>query len=208
MRNHYAPLRPSAATALILAITLTQYAVATNYAAVTRSQARSATQAAYREASAQTARREASEAAIRTLLVAARAERDIARAEAAAVSADNASLRARFRKPQAPSRVAITPKRQVKVKAHGSIPTLVRRIARAHGYGAGDVEALVTLCRRESTFRPGATNGSCKGLFQLKTRNPRWSDPAWNTDSAISYIERRYGSPRAALAHSYSRGWY
>jgi len=175
---------------------------------LTRSQARSATQAAYREASAQTARREASDAALRVLLANARTERDAARAHAAAVDADNASLLARIRKPQA--RVeAVAVKRQAKVERYaGSIPTLVRRIARAHGSGAGDVEAMVTLCRRESTFRPSAANGSCRGLFQLKTRNPHWSDPAWNTDAAIGYVKRRYGTARKALAHSYSHHWY
>jgi len=145
---------------------------------------------------------------MRVLLANARTERDSARAHAAAVDADNASLRASLRKPQVTSRVA-SGKRQAKVERYaGSIPTLVRRIARAHGYGAGDVEAMVTLCRRESTFRPSAANGSCRGLFQLKTRNPHWSDPAWNTDAAIGYVKRRYGTARKALAHSYSHHWY
>ena len=129
MRNHYAPLRP-AATALVIAtiaiLALTPPAIAIRNVSVSASQARSATQAAYREASAQTARREASEAAIRTLLVAARAERDIARAEAAAVSADNASLRARFRKPQSVVQVASS-KRQVKVKRTTPVRTTKAR---------------------------------------------------------------------------------
>ncbi len=31
------------------------------------------------------------------------------------------------------------------------------------------IAALLKIAKRESTFRPTATNGSCKGLFQLKT---------------------------------------
>jgi len=115
-----APLRP-AATALALAaialLTLAPSAIAIHNVSLTRSQARSATQAAYREASAQTARREASDAALRVLLANARTERDAARAHAAAVDADNASLRTLLRKPQAVVQVSSAPKRQVKVKA-------------------------------------------------------------------------------------------
>jgi SLT domain-containing protein len=70
--------------------------------------------------------------------------------------------------------------------------------------------ALLKIAKRESTFRPTATNGSCKGLFQLKTSfgRSKWANPAWNTRKAIRYIKARYGSPTAALRHCYRYGWY
>lgn len=72
------------------------------------------------------------------------------------------------------------------------------------------IAALIKIAKRESTFRPTATNGSCKGLFQLKTSfgRSKWADPAWNTRKAIRYIKHRYGSPTAALRHCYRYGWY
>lgn len=71
-----------------------------------------------------------------------------------------------------------------------------------------DRVAAITLAGRESGWNPNATNGSCLGLFQLKTRSPRWRDPVWNTARANTYVNTRYGSWRAALAHSYEKGWY
>jgi len=137
------------------------------------------------------------------------AQRDKARAEAKAVSENNAALVKRLASVKPKPRVAAKPKAQPAVKRYsGSIPALVRRIAKQHRLGAADTAALVELCRRESTFRPTATNGLCKGLFQLKTSSSRWSDPAWNTDTAIGYIARRYGSPRGAIAHHDAHGWY
>lgn len=120
----------------------------------------------------------------------------------ASLTAENAHLERTLRPRPKPRSTAVP------ARYRGNIPSLIRSLARSR-YRAADVEALIILCRRESTFNPSATNGSCKGLFQIKTKNPRWHDPTWNTRAAFAYIARRYhGSPRAALAHSYSRGWY
>lgn len=87
---------------------------------------------------------------------------------------------------------------------------IIKKVAKSKGLSKADIRALLTLCRRESTFRPTARNHSCKGLFQLKTHYGyrKWSDPAWNTRKAIKYIKHRYGSARRALSHSYRYGWY
>ena len=71
-----------------------------------------------------------------------------------------------------------------------------------------ELSALVTLCWRESSWRPTARNHSCKGLFQLKTQSRKWADPRWNTRRANRYVHKRYGSWRAALAHSFRKSWY
>lgn len=87
---------------------------------------------------------------------------------------------------------------------------IIKATAKAKHLSKRDITALLKLCRRESTFRPTARNGSCKGLFQLKTSYGyrKWSNPAWNTRKAIKYIKHRYGNARAALSHSYRYGWY
>jgi len=86
----------------------------------------------------------------------------------------------------------------------------IKVVARRNHLSAANSRALVTLAKRESSYNPRARNGSCKGLFQLKTSAPkrRWVNATWNTTVAISYMKRRYGSPAKALRHSYRYGWY
>lgn len=74
--------------------------------------------------------------------------------------------------------------------------------------GKADINALYTLCKRESGFDPRCRTGSCLGLFQLQTHNKHVFEPAYNTGLAIKYIKHRYGTARKALAHSYRHGWY
>lgn len=88
------------------------------------------------------------------------------------------------------------------------IPSLIRSVAESHGLSRADSSALVEIARAESTFRPSARNGKCLGLFQLKTTDARWRDPAWNTAAAILYMKHRYGSPTAALTFRRAHGWY
>jgi hypothetical protein len=85
---------------------------------------------------------------------------------------------------------------------------VIRKIAAKKKLPAADVKALITLCKRESGYNARCITGSYKGLFQLRTRDKRWSDPEWNTAVAIKEIQHRYHTPRAALAHSYRHGWY
>ena len=86
----------------------------------------------------------------------------------------------------------------------------INTTAKRHHLSAANSRALITLAKRESSYNPRARNGSCKGLFQLKTSAPRrrWVNATWNTTVAISYMKRRYGSPAKALRHSYRYGWY
>lgn len=85
---------------------------------------------------------------------------------------------------------------------------VIREVAAQHNVSAADQKALIKLAKRESSWNPKARNGSCRGLFQVKTKSKRWADPAFNTSLALKYIKKRYGTPRKALAHSYSHGWY
>lgn len=70
--------------------------------------------------------------------------------------------------------------------------------------------AALKLAYRESGYRPTATNGSCVGVWQMKTSAPRskWSNVAWETRKANRYVIHRYRTWRAALAHSYRYSWY
>jgi hypothetical protein len=87
----------------------------------------------------------------------------------------------------------------------------IRHVARVHRrLSEADTKRLLWLARKESTYRNWATNGSCKGLFQLMTKQPKskWANPKWNTNRAITYIFDRYGSVANAVAHSQRYGWY
>lgn len=86
--------------------------------------------------------------------------------------------------------------------------TIIRSVAKARGVSAADTQALITLAKRESGWNAHERTGTCLGLFQIKTRSKSWADPHFNTNLALKYIKNRYGTPRAALAHSYSHGWY
>ena len=90
------------------------------------------------------------------------------------------------------------------------VKRIIRHETLEHGFTKADVSAMYRLCARESGFRVKAANGPCKGLFQLHTHQPRskWQNPVWNTSRALTYIKKRYGTPRRALAASYSKGWY
>lgn len=95
-------------------------------------------------------------------------------------------------------------------KKQKRVVKIIKTQARKKHLSKRQISALLKICKRESSFRPTARNRSCKGLFQLKTHYGRkkWANPAWNTRKAIRYIKHRYGSPVAALRHSYRYGWY
>jgi hypothetical protein len=103
-------------------------------------------------------------------------------------------------------RVAVAPK-----TSYTGVRGTVAAVARSKGLNARNVDALLRLCARESSFNPRARNHSYYGLFQLHSsmvQGQPWYDPAWNTARAIQYIKGRYGSAVRALSHSYSYGWY
>jgi SLT domain-containing protein len=89
---------------------------------------------------------------------------------------------------------------------------VIARVAKARGYGATNIQRLQWIANRESTYRNWVTSpgGACKGLFQLNTRasKSKWANPYWNTNQAITYIKKRYGTPAKAIAHIKKRGWY
>jgi len=88
---------------------------------------------------------------------------------------------------------------------------VIRKVAAKHNLSAADTKALIVLAKRESGYNPRCVTGSYRGLFQIKLtkRNKhRWQDPYFNTSVAIKQIRARYKTPRRALAHSYSNGWY
>jgi hypothetical protein len=85
---------------------------------------------------------------------------------------------------------------------------VIRRVAARYKLPKADVKALITLAYRESSWNPRCITGSYRGLFQIRTRSRKWSDPFWNTARAIRDIKGVYRTPRRALAHSYRCGWY
>jgi len=66
---------------------------------------------------------------------------------------------------------------------------------------------LRDLVQRESSWNPTAVTGSHYGLFQMRglKHSTGWK---WQIERGLSYIDHRYGSPCAALAHSDLRNWY
>jgi len=89
--------------------------------------------------------------------------------------------------------------------------TVIKKVAAQNKLSKADTKALIILARRESGYNPRCITGSYRGLFQIKlTKRNRnhWQDPYFNTRVAIKQIKARYKTPRRALAHSYSHGWY
>lgn len=76
---------------------------------------------------------------------------------------------------------------------------------------------LDLLWDRESGWNPYATNPS-SGAYGIPQALPGYkmaaAGPDWQTNPATQiawgedYIKARYGTPCAALAHSYATGWY
>jgi hypothetical protein len=66
---------------------------------------------------------------------------------------------------------------------------------------------LRALVQRESSWRPTAVNGSHYGLFQMRglAHSTDWQR---QIARGLGYIDHRYGTPCAALAHSDSKGCY
>ena len=90
---------------------------------------------------------------------------------------------------------------------------VIKKVAAKHGYKSADTKALITLAKRESGLSSTPRTGSYVGLFQVPcegwiAKKGRWKNPEFNTEIALKYIKKRYKTPRKALAHSYSHGWY
>lgn len=109
------------------------------------------------------------------------------------------------------AKVRTTAYKAAPAPATGETADLIRNLAAERGYSESQQNKLVELARRESTLNPNAVSksGTYKGLFQLGTMAPSdWNDPVSNTNAAMDYIDGRYGSIDAALAHSDAKNWY
>lgn len=85
--------------------------------------------------------------------------------------------------------------------------------ARAHHVGLADRKALVKLAMRESSLRNWCRTGSYVGVLQIRLtpfqrRANKWWKPKWCTHYALKEIRHKYGTVRAALAHSNRFNWY
>jgi hypothetical protein len=94
----------------------------------------------------------------------------------------------------------------------GSNRALARRMMLAYGggkWGAGQWGALNALWTRESNFDENARNKSsgAAGIVQDITGNMH-GGARGQIDWGLGYIDKRYGSPAAAFAHSQRVGWY
>ena len=102
--------------------------------------------------------------------------------------------------------LAKTTKRKHKKEAY--TVRVIRKVAARYKLPKADVKALIKLAYRESSWNARCITGSYRGLFQIRTKSKKWKDPFWNTARAIRDIKSVYKTPRRALAHSYSQGWY
>ena len=87
----------------------------------------------------------------------------------------------------------------------------------AMGWTEADFTALVQLWNRESGWRWNADNptSDAYGIPQalpgskMASAGSDWAtNPKTQVNWGLDYIQKRYGSPTAALAHSDSVGWY
>lgn len=107
----------------------------------------------------------------------------------------------------ADSKVQVT---QVAVASSGGCDELRNKMANL-GVSGANLDAAITLAKRESSCNAYAVNGSggACGYFQSLPCG-KWGAPG--TDQyllgAINYANSRYGSYLNALAHSYANNWY
>ncbi|HEY5473955.1 MAG TPA: hypothetical protein VIK32_12275 [Candidatus Limnocylindrales bacterium] len=85
---------------------------------------------------------------------------------------------------------------------------VIERVGRKYKLPRADIQALIVLAYRESSWNPRCVTGNCYGLFQVQRPCGSWRNPAWNTGRAIRDIRKVYKTPRRALAHSFRHGWY
>lgn len=99
----------------------------------------------------------------------------------------------------------------------GDPKAIAHSMVRARGWNDSQFQCLVTLWNRESGWNPYADNptSSAYGIPQalpghkMASAGADWrTNPATQIEWGLGYIAGRYGTPCAALASSYSRGWY
>jgi hypothetical protein len=91
-----------------------------------------------------------------------------------------------------------------------SVEEIVKEVGSEYWVDPAELEALMWICKHEST-RPGVVSRTgCKGLFQLKNP-PAWmilGDAASEAKAGCEYIKRRYKTPSKAKSFWLSRHWY
>ena len=124
--------------------------------------------------------------------------------------------------PPAPQKKAqAAPKQEAEVEAapapSGDARSIARGMLASFGWGQDQFQCLNTLWNRESGWNSRAQNASsgAYGIPQALPGSKMASAGAdWRTNPAtqirwgLGYISGRYGSPCAALNHSYAMNWY
>lgn len=127
----------------------------------------------------------------------------------------------------APSRKPTTPAAAAKAAAAQPTPATGKGTAGDYqryaigrlgefGWDQDDAAALIQLWQRESGWNPNAQNPTSTAYGIAQFLNSTWAgvgaaktaDPFKQIDAGLAYIQRRYGSPAAAWAHSQKTGWY
>jgi hypothetical protein len=93
---------------------------------------------------------------------------------------------------------------------------IAARMLRHHGWGRHQMRSLISLWNRESGWSTSAANSSgAYGIPQalpgskMSSAGPNWQRNAHTQIRwGLRYIDKRYGSPNNAWAHSQSTGWY
>jgi TP901 family phage tail tape measure protein len=85
---------------------------------------------------------------------------------------------------------------------------IVQFMAAQLGWVGAQWDALQAVIMRESGFNNLAQNptSTAHGIFQMLTETS--NDPTIQTQHGLAYVQQRYGTPMAALAHENAFGWY
>lgn len=91
--------------------------------------------------------------------------------------------------------------------------SIIREVALQNNCTQSDIDLLMTIADKESSFQSDAVNssGDCVGLFQLDSNKGSMSqrlDPRYNTNKAIEYMRARYGSIEGAYNFRLVNHWY
>lgn len=99
-----------------------------------------------------------------------------------------------------------------------SVAAAVKQVATGHGWGASEIEAwLGVIAHEDASGSLTAKNptSSAYGIAQFINGPSEYATYGGDVSTVIgqvtamgNYIEQRYGTPSAALAHEQSFGWY
>jgi hypothetical protein len=118
----------------------------------------------------------------------------------------------------APTVTSSSPQPQSGASPGSAVTTGVSSIAKSKGWGASEVAAwLGVIAREDTTGSTTAQNptSSAYGLAQFIGGPSEYAQYGGNSTTVTgqltamaNYIEQRYGTPAAALAHEQTYGWY